>query len=107
MISLIFENPQTHFCRFYIDNDSEIANLPTHSHGGRGNEYKNTCCQFGSIAECLSGKTYRLSGEDEWVVYKGSSSSSGGNTPSGGNDDNVEPISNDEIDSLFKTNGGI
>lgn len=82
-----------------------MSELPTHLHGGI-NSYKNTVCSYGSIAECLSGKTYRLSGEDEWVVYKGSSSSSGGNTPSGGEDDNIEPITDDEIDSLFKNNGG-
>lgn len=102
MISLIFENPQTHFCRFYIDKDSEVTNLPTHSHGGTGNEYRNTCCQFGSIAECLSGKTYRLSGEDKWVEVKGSSSSSSGTTtPSGDADEDIEPIPDDEINSLF------
>jgi len=104
VITLLENNPQTGFCRFFIDKEADILELPTHLHGGI-NSYKNAVCSYGSIAECLSGKTYRLSGEDEWVVYKGSSSSSGSVTPPSGDcEEDIEPITDDEINSLFKNN---
>lgn len=100
MITLLENNPQTGFCRFFIDKETDISELPTHLHGGI-NSYKNTVCSYGSIAECLSGETYRLSGEDKWVIYRrvGDTSSDDHNS--------IKPITNDEINSLFKNNGGI
>ncbi len=99
MITLLENNSQTGFCKFFIDKEADIAELPTHLHGGVSN-YKNTVCSYGSIAECLDGNTYRLSSEDKWVLYKGSSNS-GGNAPSVGECENVESISDDEIHGLF------
>lgn len=107
MATLLLHDYQTHFCRFFINSEDELNDLPTHLHGG-AIENTHLCCSYGSIAECLNGKVYRLSSEDKWIEVKGSSSSSsGGNAPSGDENDNIEPITDDEIDSLFKNNGGM
>lgn len=101
MISLLSCDYNTQFCRFFIDTEAELKDLPAHSHGG-AIENTHLYCAIGSIAECLNGKMYRLSGEDKWVEVKNTSSGSSGgsNTPSSGEED-IEPISNEDIDSLF------
>jgi len=34
VITLLENNPQTGFCRFFIDKEADILELPTHLHGG-------------------------------------------------------------------------
>lgn len=101
MVSLLSQDYGTNFCCFYVDTEEELNKLPTHSKVGEGDVSTIKSCAYGSRATCANGKTYILTGEDKWVVYKGSSGSGSGNTPSGGEDDNVEPITDDEINSLF------
>lgn len=97
MVSLLAENLETHFCRFYADTEAELDLLPTHSHGGKGRLYSMTSCAFGSIAKCGNGKMYILSGDDTWTEDK-RNTSGGGTTII---EENIEPIPDELIESLF------
>lgn len=108
MVSLLSRDYQTHLCCFYVDSEDELNQLPTHETEGKGDLETVKSCAYGSRATCLNGKSYVLSGENKWVVFKSASSgSSGTNPPSGDIDEDIEPITDDEINSLFKNNGGI
>lgn len=96
MVSLLSINYSTRFCTFFCDTEEELIKLPTHERYGQDTLSSVSACAFGSIAKCGNGKTYVLNGEDKWTAYTGSSS--------GGSDleENIEPISEAEIENLFK-----
>lgn len=85
----------TRYCLFAIDSEAYIDMLPTTAKVGTGELIWSTTCCAGSMARCLDGTMYMLSGEDVWTKYTGS----GGGGGSG--DDDAEPIPFDEIESLF------
>ena len=103
MVGLIDMNYQTRFCKFSIDLSSDLSNLPTMETAGKDKLSTIKSCAQGSRAYATNGKTYVLSGENEWVLYSGNSSggSSGGTTET----EDIEPISKSYIESLFKDKG--
>ena len=100
MVGLIKMDYQTRFCRFSIDSSSDLSSLPTLESAGKEKLSTIKSCAQGSLAYATNGKTYILSGENEWVLYSGNSSggSSGGNIET----EDIEPISKAYIESLFK-----
>lgn len=101
MVSLLSRDYGTQFCCFYVDTEEELEKLPTHSKCGEDGVSTIKSCAYGSKAICVNGKTYILTGENKWVVHKGSSGSSSGDIPSGGENGNIGFITDDEINSLF------
>lgn len=71
-------NYATRYCLFYIDDESDIAKLPTSKESGKNEMCLSTTCSYGSIANAKNGNSYILDGNDEWVTYKKSSGSGGG-----------------------------
>ena len=100
MVGLIDMNYQTRFCKFSIDSSSDLDALPKLKSPGKDSLSTIKSCAQGSLAYATNGKTYILSGVNEWVLYSGNSSggSSGETTPS----EDIEPISKSYIESLFK-----
>ena len=96
MVSLLSCNYNTRFSCFHIDSEDDIAKLPTHSTDGKDEAKTFGLCVYGSKAVCTNGKTYVLSGDNEWVPYQGA----GGGT--GGDFDNVESITDEMIYDLFE-----
>lgn len=96
MISLLSMNYGTRFCKFYVDTKDELSKLPTHTRAGEDNLSSVYSCSYGSKAQCSNGKTYILTGNDEWVECSNSSSGS-----SGGATSNIESIDEEDIDNLF------
>lgn len=99
MVSLLSCNYQTHFCHFYADSTDELDKLPTHNTEGKDDLKAVKSCAYGSRATCANGKTYILSGDNEWVTYTGTS---GGSSGAGDTEENIEPISDDLISKLFE-----
>lgn len=99
MVSLLDMNYNTRFALFFVSDQNELNKLPTHSK--RGEDVLSTVysCAYGSLAKCENGDTYILSGNDTWTIYK----SSNNNSNTGGSTliDEVEPIPNSSIKSLF------
>lgn len=100
MVSLLSCNYNTHFCHFYVDSVDELDKLPTHDTEGKDDLKSVKFCAYGSRATCANGKTYILSGDNEWAAYTGTSS--GGGSSSGDTEANIEPISDDLISKLFE-----
>lgn len=96
MVGLIDMNYQTRFCKFSIDSSSDLDALPKLKSPGKVSLSTIKSCAQGSIAYATNGKTYILSGKNEWITYSGNSS--GETTPS----EDIEPISKSYIESLFK-----
>jgi hypothetical protein len=92
----INRNNTTRHCVFALDDESDLAMLPTSKKSGTGDLKLSTPCRQGSVARTTAGKRYVLSGKDEWDI---SSSDNGGG---GSNDEDVEPISTSTIESLFE-----
>lgn len=99
MVSLIDMNYQTRFCKFSIDSSSDLNSLPTRESPGKDSLSTIRSCSQGSLAYATNGKTYILSGNNEWVSYSGNFS---GGDPGGVNPtEDIEPISKSYIESLF------
>lgn len=65
----IKRNHETRHCIFAIDDKTDISMLPTSEKNGTGDlKFSTPCCQ-GSIAKANDGKSYRLSGNNEWEEY--------------------------------------
>jgi len=62
-------NMTTRYCVFAIDDVSYLEMLPTTTRVGSGDLNRSAKCCSGSIARCLDGTTYMLSGSDQWVEY--------------------------------------
>lgn len=99
MVGLINMNYQTRFCKFSIDSDSDLSSLPKLESPGKESLSTIKSCAHGSLVYATNGKTYVLSGENEWILYSGYSP--GGNTET----EDIEPISKSYIESLFKNKG--
>lgn len=96
MVGLIDMNYQTRFCKFSIDSSSDLDSLPKLESPGKVSLSTIKSCAQGSRAYATNGKTYILSGANEWVLY--SCNSSGETTPF----EDIEPIRKSYIESLFK-----
>ena len=95
MVRLLGVNRETNYRLFAIDSADDLSSLPTSKITGKdalGNKLE--CCGQGSIARCIDGTTYMLSGEDVWTKYSGGGG--GGDT-----DFEVSAIGDEFIDSLF------
>lgn len=101
MVSLIDLNYQTRFCKFSIDSSSDLDSLPKLKSPGKDSLSTIRSCAQGSQAYATNGKTYVLSGTDEWVLYSGNSSGGSAGAPS----EDIEPISKSYIESLFSNKG--
>ena len=103
MVGLIDMNYHTRFCKFSIDSSSDLSSLPKLESSGKESLSTIKSCAQGSRAYATNGKTYVLSGKNEWVLFSGNSSggSSGGTTEV----EDIEPISKSYIESLFKEKG--
>lgn len=86
----------TRHCLFAIDDADDIKMLPTSTRTGSEDLAQSAICCIGSRAVAVSGKTYMLSGNDEWVEYKGSGGSGGGDEPG-----EYDYITDDDISNLF------
>ncbi|MBQ8195300.1 MAG: hypothetical protein IJZ47_08015 [Oscillospiraceae bacterium] len=98
-ISLLRKNYETQACQFVVDNESEVALLPTLTTAGQIDPLKRVyACGMGSIAKITGadGVYYVLTGENKWV--KKTVSGGGGSSGGGGDYDYVTP---DDIDDLF------
>ena len=98
MVNLLGVNHETNYCMYAIDSSSDLKSLPTSVKFGTdalGN--KLDYCAQGSIARCLDGSTYMLSGKNVWTKYSTSGGGSGGSTA----DFDVSAIGDEFIDSLF------
>lgn len=100
MVGLIDMNYQTRFCKFSIDSFSDLKLLPTRESSGKESLSTIKSCAQGSRAYATNGKTYVLSGNNEWVLYSGNSSGESSGTGTGNED--IEPISRADIEALFK-----
>lgn len=93
----IARNYTTMYAVFAIDDSSDIDILPTQRKSGTGDLKLSKPCSMGSIAKCSDGKQYRLNGTtNKWETYSGGSGGGGGPTP-----EEVQPIDNSSIESLF------
>lgn len=98
MVRLLAKNHETGYCMYAIDSADEIDSLPTEKKTGTdGSGNKLECCGQGSVARCLDGTKYMLSGENVWTKY-----SDGGSGGGGGVNFDVQAIGDDFIDSLFE-----
>lgn len=100
MVSLIDLNYQTRFCKFSIDSSSDLDSLPKLESPGKDSLSTIKSCAQGSRAYATNGKTYVLSGTNEWVLYLGNNT--GGSGLPGVPSEDIEPISKSYIESLFK-----
>lgn len=91
-------NYTTRYCLFAIDSAEYLDMLPTTTEVGSGDLIDSTTCCAGSMARCVDGTRYTLTGDDEWVKYTGGGGGGGGG---GGDDEDAEPIPDSDIDSLF------
>lgn len=83
----------TRYCMFGIDSADDIPMLPTSVKYGSGDLIQSTTCAINSIARASNGKNYILTGENKWIEYSRSDGGGGG--------DDIEPITDGEIDDLF------
>ena len=96
MVTLLYKNNQTDFCKFSIDSESDINSLPTKTNPGKYNLSTISKCSQGSIAYSTDGSTYILSGEkNKWIQYNSNTSSGSGST------NDIQSISDAFIESLF------
>lgn len=103
MVSLIDMNYQTRFCKFSIDSSSDLSSLPKLESPGKEALSTIRSCAQGSLAYATNGKTYVLSGGNEWVIY--SANPSGGSSGGATEIEGIEPISKSYIESLFTDKG--
>ena len=94
----ISRNNETRHCVFAIDDETDLKILPTSKKSGTGEMSLYTPCRQGSVARTTDGKCYILDGKDNWKY-----SSSGGSGGTGGSVtiDEIEPIPQTTIESLF------
>ena len=62
-------NYDTRFARFTIDSESDLNNLPKLDCSGTDSLKSVDGVSQGSMAYCIDGKDYILSGENEWIEY--------------------------------------
>ena len=62
-------NYDTRFARFAIDSKSDLNNLPKIDTAGKDNLNTINNVSQGSMAYCIDGKDYVLSGSNEWIEY--------------------------------------
>ena len=62
-------NYDTQFARFAIDSKSDLNNLPKIDSSGTNSLKSVDGVSQGSMAYCVDGKDYILSGENEWIEY--------------------------------------
>ncbi len=92
--------------QFHCDYSSDIDKLPTKLKLGQiqvNDTVSNKMCAAGSRCFCHeTGSTYVLGQEiDEWVLIKSSGSSGGSGGSSGITEEDIEPIPDESIESLF------
>ena len=88
-------DPATRYCLFGIDGAEDLDMLPTSVRCGRKDLILSTTCAIGSMARASDGKPYILTGENQWIEYKGSGGGGGGDDP------DIEDITDEEIEDLF------
>lgn len=99
-VSLINKNYNTQVCIFSFDSWNEdkdkLPNLNT-----RGKDLLSTIysCAQGSKAVGTDGTNYVLTGENEWKKYNTLSTGSPSDNPQ---EEDIEPITSEDIASLFK-----
>ena len=103
-VSLINKNYSTQVCMFSFDIwDEDKDKLPNLNTRGKDTLSTIYSCAQGSKAIGTDGTNYILTGGNEWKKYSGiSGGSSGGNTGDDPQYEDIEPITNGEIESLFK-----
>lgn len=62
-------NYDTRFARFAIDSESDLNSLPKINSSGTDSLKSVDGVSQGSMAYCVDGKDYILSGENEWIEY--------------------------------------
>lgn len=90
-VCLLHKDYSTNFCRFAFDTVDELSKLPNMTTRGKEGLYNVLSCSQGSIAieTSSNGKSYILTGNNQWIEYNGnfsggSGSGSGGSSDSGG-----------------------